>query len=104
MLWNAKDEKMKLLVHLGSPRHETQIDVKETVSLVMHQENRSPAGEKAKDIFQPTRAKVHQVPEELRLLVSLSLAQAVCLPIPRWDSTRQPQLRRVDRAVQALDR
>lgn len=83
MLWNAKEEKMKARVHVGRLRKETRIDVEAAVSLAIHQENRSLAGGRAKGIILPTRAKAHQVPEEVRHLVFLSQDRAACLPIHR---------------------
>ena len=83
MLWNAKEERMKPRMHVENLKQETRNDVEAAVSLAIHQGNRSLAGERAKGIFLTTRAKAHQVPEELRLLVLLFLDRAACLPIHR---------------------
>ena len=103
MLWNANEEEMEPRMHVGSQRQGIMIHVEAAVSPAIDPENRSLAGEGAKGISLPTRAKAQPVPEELRLLVFLSLVQAACLPIHRWAFTRQPQLLRVGHRVRDLD-
>ena len=74
---------MKPRIHVGSQKQGTRINVEAVVSLAIHHENGSLAGERAKGILLLTRAKAHRPPEEVRLLVFLSLVQAACLPIHR---------------------
>ena len=75
MLSNEKEGMTRLKVHARSQKEETTIDVEVAVSLAIHRENKSLAGEIAKGIFLPTMAKARPTLEELPPLVFLSLDQ-----------------------------
>ena len=68
----------------------------------MHQGNKSLARERPKVISLLTMVKAHPLPEGPCPLDFLSPVQPACQPTHRWDTTRHPQLYRVDHRARAL--